>query len=80
MHLAAAVGTPTVALFCPIPSTTPVRWGPWGNEATVLLPKKVDCGDCNRGACGRHDPMDNIAVDEVVSAVQKHLLKKRNKK
>jgi len=80
MHLAAAVGTPTVSLFCPIPSTTPVRWGPWGNEATVFLPKRVDCADCNRGVCSRHDPMDNIAVAEVVFAVQKHLLKKGKKK
>ena len=80
MHLAAAVGTPTVALFCPIPETTPVRWGPWGNESIVLMPKESDCSDCNRGRCPRHDPMDNIAVSDVLVAVQKNLKKAGKKK
>jgi heptosyltransferase-2 len=75
MHLAAAVGTPTVSLFCPIPETTPVRWGPWGNESTVLMPKSPSCADCDKGICRAHDPMDLIAVSDVLAAVQKHLKK-----
>jgi heptosyltransferase I len=76
MHLAAAVGTPTVALFCPIHQTTPVRWGPWGNKSTVLMPQNLECPDCRVGACSKHDPMDAIPVEEVLAAVQKYLPKK----
>jgi ADP-heptose:LPS heptosyltransferase len=75
MHLAAAVGTPTISLFCPIPATTPVRWGPWGNRHTVLMPQGLDCPDCRVGACRRHDPMDAILVGDVLKAVEKHLKK-----
>jgi ADP-heptose:LPS heptosyltransferase len=80
MHLAAAVGTPTVSLFCPIPETTPVRWGPWGNESTVLMPKPSGCPDCEKGKCRQHDPMDNIAVADVLEAVRKYLKKAKRKK
>ena len=75
MHLAAAVGTPTVSLFCPIPETTPVRWGPWGNDATILMPKNLKCLDCLRGYCGKHDPMDAITVQEVFQAMEKYIRK-----
>jgi ADP-heptose:LPS heptosyltransferase len=75
MHLAAAVGTPTVSLFCPIPQTTPVRWGPWGNPSTVLMPQNLKCPDCLVGACRRHDPMDAITLDEVFEAIQKYMKK-----
>ena len=37
MHLAAAVGTPTVALFRDdIPAKGPRRWGPWGQGHAVI--------------------------------------------
>jgi ADP-heptose:LPS heptosyltransferase len=75
LHLAAAVGTPTVSLFCPIPETTPVRWGPWGNPSTVLMPQNLECADCRTGYCENHDPMDAITVEEVLAAMEKHLSK-----
>ena len=75
MHLAAAVGTPTVSLFCPIPATTPVRWGPWGNESTVLMPKNLECPDCLVGRCSKHDPMDAITGAEVFAAMEKYIQK-----
>jgi heptosyltransferase-1 len=75
MHLAAAVGTPTVALFCPIPATTPVRWGPWGNRSTVLMPRNLQCPDCQTGVCKTHDPMDAIKVEEVLEAMEKYIKK-----
>lgn len=77
MHLAAAVGTPTVSLFCPIPETTPVRWGPWGNKSTVLMPRALKCPDCLTGHCSKHDPMDAITVAEVFRAMEKYLPKKK---
>jgi lipopolysaccharide heptosyltransferase II len=44
MHLAAAVGTPVVAVFGP---SDPVRWGPLGGRAEAV---RVDlpCSPCNR--------------------------------
>lgn len=77
MHLAAAVGTPTVALFCPIPSATPVRWGPWGNKSTILMPQGLVCRDCQKGRCSRHDPMDAISVNEVLGALKPILSRAR---
>jgi heptosyltransferase I len=77
MHLAAAVGTPTVSLFCPIPETTPVRWGPWGNDSTVLMPRDLKCPDCQVGSCRKHDPMDAITVAEVLQAMEKYMGKRK---
>ena len=73
MHLAAAVGTPTVTLFSPAFEATPLRWGPWGNEATILLPKNPGCADCIAGYCKKHDPMEALEVSEVFLAVEKYV-------
>lgn len=78
MHLAAAVGTPTVALFCPIPETTPVRWGPWGNPSTVIMPANPQCADCRAGHCRQHDPMDDIRVADVFEAMLKYVKRKKH--
>lgn len=43
MHVCAALGVPTVALFCPISSCAPVRWGPLGNRAEIILPAAGYC-------------------------------------
>jgi ADP-heptose:LPS heptosyltransferase len=71
MHLAAAVGTPLVALFGP---SDPRRYGPVGSEAHVL---RVDlpCSPCGQvrlppERCRGHVPdcMDGIQVAAVVGA------------
>lgn len=38
LHLAAAMGTPTVSFFPPVHSMSPVRWRPYGARGEVLLP------------------------------------------
>lgn len=38
LHVAAAVGCPTLALFPAVAAMTPRRWGPYGNRSQVLLP------------------------------------------
>jgi heptosyltransferase-2 len=73
MHLAAAVGTPTVSLFSPAPEATPLRWGPWGNESTVIMPRNLKCAACQVGYCQKHDPMEAIDVSEVFSAAEKYI-------
>lgn len=68
MHLAAAAGTPVVALFGPVRNTTPDRWGPLGDGHKVLLPPVPVC-DCKVNQCQRGDCMDLIKVEEVVGWV-----------
>ena len=70
MHIAAAVGTPVVALFGP---TAPWRTGPYGSEHLVLR-VGLDCSPCFRKSCptDRYEAvacMHRITVDQVVDAV-----------
>lgn len=66
MHLAAAVGTPVVALFGP---TSPERTGPYGEGHTVIR-RSMDCSPCFRKACESLGCMKMIGIDEVFEAVR----------
>jgi lipopolysaccharide heptosyltransferase I len=67
MHLAAAVGTPVVAIFGP---TDPARVGPYG-AGHIVLRKEVDCSRCSRRACVRDALcMKAIDVAEVLESVR----------
>lgn len=76
MHIAAAVGTPTVALFGP---TDPVRHRPYSNGHEVLE-KSVSCRPCYKRTCQRIDTphlcMKEISIGEVVNALEIKLHKK----
>jgi len=76
MHIAAAVGTPTVSLFGP---TDPVRHRPYGVGHTVIE-KSVSCRPCYKRTCHRQDTphlcMQKIGTDEVVKAVETRLHQK----
>jgi heptosyltransferase II len=68
MHLAAAVGTPVVAMFGP---TDPGRTGPTGSPSRVL-DRYVFCSPCFRTECPyRHECMREIAVEDVLAAVER---------
>lgn len=69
MHIAAAAGTPVIALFGP---TDPAVWGPWGNGHTVLS-KHLPCSPCKVIRCdrGKECCMEQISVVEVMNAVIK---------
>ena len=70
MHVAAAAGTPVVALFG---STDPVATGPWG-EGHVVLRREVSCSPCLKRICPTdHRCMEGITVDEAEGAVDKKL-------
>ena len=73
MHIAAAVGTPTVALFGP---TDPVRHKPYGIGHTVIE-KSVECRPCYKQICYRRDAlhlcMTKIDTAEVVQALETKL-------
>jgi lipopolysaccharide heptosyltransferase II len=65
MHLAAAMGTPVVALFGP---TAPWRTGPYGSGNKVVRIDMV-CSPCFKRQCDRPDCMQEISVDHVMEAV-----------
>ncbi len=73
MHLAAAVGTPIVALFGP---ADPAKTGPFASNATVLT-KRLPCGPCFARRCplGGDPPqcMVELSVDETSAAVLKRM-------
>jgi heptosyltransferase-2 len=70
MHLAAAVGTPVVALFGP---TDPGRTGPVGSPS-IVLDRYVFCSPCYLKECPyAHECLRGIEVREVVSAVERLL-------
>jgi 3-deoxy-D-manno-octulosonic-acid transferase/heptosyltransferase-1 len=69
MHLAAAVGTPVIALFGP---TDPVRTGPYGPGHRVIR-RGLDCMPCFRRRCDTPRCMTEISVEEVFEAVRKML-------
>ena len=65
MHVAAAVGTPTVALFGP---TDPARTGPYGVGHTVVR-KDLPCSPCFLKRCEARQCMRQISVEDVFQAV-----------
>jgi heptosyltransferase-2 len=74
MHLAAAVGTPVVALFGP---TSFRRTGPWGPTHRIVC-APVPCSPCYRRECDRGEGcMAAIPVERVREAVEQLLREKR---
>jgi heptosyltransferase I len=70
MHLAAAVGTPVVALFGP---TDPARNGPF-SAADEVVRRVPSCAPCHRRACAVHDGvMGRIGAEEVLDAIDRRL-------
>ena len=66
LHLAAAAGTPVVALFGP---TDPARNGPW-DPADRVVARRPACFPCHRRDCRTHaGVMHELPVDEVAGAV-----------
>ena len=69
MHMAAAVGTPVVALFGP---SGDKQWGPWGVENRVLVSGTHACRPCGDDGCGGgkvSECLTTISVDRVADAV-----------
>ena len=68
MHVAAAMGTPVVALFGP---TEPRRTGPLG--PAVVLRRELPCSPCLDRRCriaDTHRSMRDLQVEEVWRAAQ----------
>jgi heptosyltransferase-2 len=67
MHVAGALGIPTVALFG---STRPSRTGPLGPHTRVLY-HPIECSPCHDRTCrfGHYDCLKGIAVEEVMTSL-----------
>jgi heptosyltransferase-2 len=74
MHVAAALGTPTIGIFGP---TSPYLWAPLnGLAATVVQTKSMlSCQPCQSTICRMNDHrcMRDILPEEVVAIVQRVL-------
>ena len=77
LHMATAVGTPTVALFGAI---DPRRTGPVGEGHRVIRHEELGCVPCNAKRCGNSrylECMERISVEEVFLAVAQILEEER---
>lgn len=69
LHLAAALGVPTVSVMGP---TDPVLWQPSPGRHAVIR-KDIACGPCSAAVCRDHRCMDSITIEEVWESVQRVL-------
>ncbi len=75
LHIAAGVGTRTIALFGPNFSySSPTRWGPWG-ENHIVIHKKYNCSPCKDTPCMQDfSCMKSIDINDVFQAFKKQML------
>ncbi|HSY37017.1 MAG TPA: glycosyltransferase family 9 protein [Acidobacteriaceae bacterium] len=73
MHLAAAVGTPVVAIFAA--RNIPRQWFPFGKQHRVVY-HRVECWGCGLETCIEQQKkcLMSITVDEVMEVVRSQLL------
>jgi ADP-heptose:LPS heptosyltransferase len=73
MHLAAAVGTPVVAIFAA--RNIPRQWFPFGKQHRVVY-HRVECWGCGLETCIEQQKkcLMSIGVDEVMGVVREQLL------
>ena len=73
MHLAAAVGTPTVALFGP---ADPLEFAPWGSkDKHIVLTSPIGCRPCRVLDWGDdmakyHPCVNDITIGQVLEAAR----------
>ena len=76
LHMAAALGVPTISFMGP---SQKVRWWPAGEKHIVLRVDDLPCIGCNSGQCkiGTHNCMDQITPETVLNMVRNLLKEKR---
>jgi heptosyltransferase-2 len=69
MHVAAALGVPTVAIFG---STDPRVTCPWAAERTRVVRRELACSPCHARTCPLHHHacMRDITAQDVLAAAQ----------
>jgi heptosyltransferase-3 len=69
MHIAAAVGTPVVALFGP---SDDVEWAPWGVAHRIVASGAHPCRPCRNDGCGGgkiSECLTTLSVARVTAAI-----------
>ena len=77
LHVAAALGTPSIGIFGP---TSPWHWAPLNPiAATVQTATQLDCQPCHKPTCrkGHHRCMRDIAAEQVLDVTQRALAEAR---
>lgn len=69
LHLAVALGIPTVSIFGP---TDPKRNGPYGPGHRILY-NELECSGCHKRICNNFHCLDSINPDIVFNACQQQL-------
>lgn len=73
LHIASAVGTPAVGIYCPIRVCLPERWGPIGDRDKSFVPDVGVCESCTVEQCEHYDCMEKIEVEPVRQAVMERI-------
>lgn len=69
LHVAMAVGTPVVGLYCRLKTCSPTRWGPYGKTPHVVMtPEEGVCSPCIEGS-GKGICMGSIASADVLDSI-----------
>ena len=78
IHIAAAVGTPTVSIFGP---ASTFAWAPRGKQHAIVYNEKLSCVPCDLKGCegrGISRCLDELTVDDVKSVVKRQIDKIKN--
>jgi heptosyltransferase-2 len=79
MHVSAAIGRPTIAIFGP---TSPWHWKPLNPIAAILEPpgdeRSRERARIDGNAAVRHRRTDDVTVETVLAAVRKVLADAKN--
>jgi len=70
LHIATAVKTKVIGLYCPMIPCHPKRWGPYGPGHTAIIPDIDPCKKCIGPECKGYDCMDKITVDQVFTKLE----------
>jgi predicted lipopolysaccharide heptosyltransferase III len=72
IHIAAAVGTPTVTIFGP---SAPINWAPRGEQHQIIF-KDLPCVPCRQKGCNNSEVsrcLEELSIDEVIPVVERSL-------
>jgi len=73
IHIAAAVGTPTITIFGP---SSPVNWAPRGRQHKIIT-KNLPCVPCRQKGCNNSEVsrcLEELSVDEVIPIIDDKLM------
>lgn len=72
LHVASAVGTPSIALFSPLRAESPIKWGPLHPRSVVLQPPDLRCERCRPEDCTK-SCMEGISLEAFEAALDRIL-------